>query len=425
MTLSHYQLLEKKEFIQIKDTPDICLTEILEYLPTIQGFQYRGQKYSREKLENLMITRKLDLKNTNWDCLDYARWITSPQKVIFLDICWLPLKDVSILKEYSCLKCLEMRYKDENAFILEYILDELCNLSLDWLHIRSCTGQLCEMVYSRFCSGTLSVKKVYVDTPNYSQAHLTMHRLNQLVETPSSFYPSVCSSEEKAKTLYNDSHKNLEMLISVFELEANEHGMLGLSGKNAQATFWNGMSLAACVQSIDSIDEDKEAYHVCNRLAPYITQDKSELSVKFGGLYGLILSLHSNYMSAKFWLSNTYTNGVPYCSEAQMIEYGIRLYKTNIRCGEGGLDEFENRLAERMKRLSNYQDNWYYIWFQEIRCARILEIWKKMILPQRISHRFLHISMTAPPIFLKRAEATLLYLNLFIFKCYMRIAQKI
>lgn len=397
LTLSKCLFLEKEGWMDLHDEPTISLVEILEYLPCIHRFQYRGQDFTQEALEKLIDSGKLDLSKTGWDNLLYAEGVTPLERVKTLYISGLPLHNPMELRQFRNMKWLEMLYANESDPVLENILDALSGLSLDWIYIQSDDGSFCRIVQDRLCSERLSVNRVYVKTPNYSQAHLELYRLNQSwkeFNQPARFYLSVRSKLEKAKDIFYraDSKENVEMLTAVFELEADKDGMLGLSDKFPEATYWNGMSLAAYYEYKDSIDEDRSANQIYLQLAPYIEKNSSELSVRFGERYGKILITYSEYALADSWLTNTYHYGKEYLSEKRLIECGIYLYKARICDGNRKeLEALVKALEKRIKKLPEYQKSWYYRSFLRMFCADQLNIWEDgtpvpMALKEALAH---------------------------------------
>ena len=383
LTLAECHFLENERWMDIYDEPFISLVEILEYLPCINHFQYRDQDFTQEVLEGLIDYGNLDLSKTGWDFLRYAMGITPLERVKNLRINGLPLCDAHTLKQCRNLKCLEMLYQNESASVLEDILDTLSSLILDWIHIESTNGSLCRRVHDCLRTGSLSVRRVFVKTPNYSQAHLELYQLNlewKELGLPAPFYLSVRSNLKDAKKIFYsiDAQKDSEMLIAVFELEASEGGMLGLFDKHSEATYWNGMSLAAYYKAKDSIDEDQSANHLCNRLEPHIGKNNSELSAEFGYLYGKIKLIHSEYVTADAWLTNTYSYGREHLSEQNIAECGIILYKARIRANNRkDLELLVKDVENRIKKLPEYQTNWSCRFFLKIYCADKLYTWQK------------------------------------------------
>lgn len=383
LTLSDCHFLEEEGWMDIYDEPSISLVEILEYLPCINCFQYRGHDFTQEVLEDLIDCGNLDLSKTGWDFLRYAVGITPLERIKTLSINGLPLCDADTLKQCRNLKCLEMQYQSESDLVLENILDALPSLFLDWIHIESTDGSLCRSVHDRIRSGTLFAKHVFVKTPNYSQAHLELYQLNQEWKElgwPARFYLSVRSNLEEAKKIFrsNDAEKNFRMLTAVFELEADDSGMLGLSGKHPEATYWNGMSLAAYYKNKDSIDEGESASQLCRRLEPHIDKTNSELSVKFGYLYGKIQSSHLEYVLADAWLTSAYRYGREHLSEEDIAVCGTYLYKARIRTdNREGLEDLVKKVESQIKKLPEYQTGWVYGFFIRIYCADKLKTWQK------------------------------------------------
>lgn len=383
LTLSEYQFLEEEGWMDVHDEPSISLVEILEYLPCIKRFQYRDQDFTQKVLEDLIYRGNLDLSRTGWNYLRYAAGVTPLDRVKTLNINGFPLCDADTLKQCRNMKYLEMRYQSESDPILESILDTLSSLSLNWIHIESTDGSLCGRVHDRLRTGSLFVQRVFVKTPNYSQAHLKLYQLNQEwkeLGLSIRFYLSARSNLEDAKKIFRskDAEKDPKMLTAVFELEADEGGMLGLSGKHPEATYWNGMSLAAYYRDKDPIDEDQSASQLCRRLEPHIDKTNSELSVKFGYLYGKMLFPHGEYVLADAWLTNTYSYGGEYLSENDIAEYGTYLYRTRIRAGNREeLEGHAERVANQIKNLPEYQTSWIYGFFLQIHCANKLDNWQK------------------------------------------------
>ena len=383
LTLSDCHSLEEEGWMDIYDEPSISLVEILEYLPCINCFQYRGHDFTQEVLEDLIDCGNLDLSKTGWDFLRYAVGITPLERIKTLSINGLPLCDADTLKQCRNLKCLEMQYQSESDPVLESILDALSSLLLDWIHIESTDGSLCRNVHDRLRAGTLFAQRVFVKTPNYSQVHLELYQLNQEwkeLGLPARFYLSVRSSLEEAKKIFRrkDAEKDSKMLTAVFELEADEGGVLGLFDNHPEATYWNGMSLAAYYKDKDSIDEDESASQLCRRLEPHIDKTNSELSVKFGYLYGKIQFFHWEYALSDAWLTNTYRYGREHLSEKDIAICGTYLYKTRIWAGNReDLEPFVKGVEDRIKELSEYQTSWVYGFFLRVYCADKLKTWQK------------------------------------------------
>lgn len=378
-----YQELDQKGEMPMEAQPIWSMVEILEYLPRIRRFSYRDHDYTREYLEELMESGKLNLEKTKWDCLSYAKGIIPPERVKRLNINSLPLTDAGIIEEYSSLKYLEMLFPEETAPFLTELLGGLQKIPLKRIHIFSRDGSLCQTVYDRVGNETLHIEQVYVETPNYSNAHLKMYQLNLLWEESEQkirFYPTTRSDLAEAKKIYNgnNAEKDPEMLKAVFELEALEGGVLGLEDTSRpEATYWNGMSLAVRYIYEDSIDEEKKADQICKRLEPYIKQDASELSVKFGYLYGKNLLFRWEHALAVRWLSNTYRNGKEYLSEENLLKCGVYLYRVRIRNKEKNMDAFVEELRAGIEKLPEYQTRWVYIFFLNINCGERLSFWSK------------------------------------------------
>ena len=383
LTLSKCQFLEKEGWMDIYDEPSISLVEILEYLPCINCFQYRGHDFTQEVLKDLIDCGNLDLSKTGWDFLRYAAGITPLERIKTLRINGLPLCDADNLKQCRNLKYLEMQYQSESDPVLENILDTLSSLSLDWIHIESTDGSLCRMVHDRLRTGTLFAQRVFVKTPNYSQAHLELYQLNQEwkeLGLPARFYLSARSNLEEAKKIFRrkDAEKDPKMLTAVFELEADEGGVLGLFDKHPEATYWNGMSLAAYYKDKDIIDEDESASQLCRRLEPHIDKTNSELSVKFGYLYGKIQFFHCEYALSDAWFTNTYRYGREHLSDEDIAACGTYLYRARVRSGNReDLENLAKKVEDRIKMLPEYQIGWVYGFFLQVYCADKLKTWPK------------------------------------------------
>lgn len=383
LTLRKCRFFEERRLMEILDEPSISLVEIMEYLPCITRFQYRNHNFTQEVLEDLIDRGNLNLSKTGWDDLRYAAGVTPLERIKTLNINGLSLCDVDTLKQCRNLKYLEMQYQDESDPVLKNILDALSSLSLNWIHIRSTDGFLCQMVHARLRAGSLFAQRVFVKTPNYSQAHLKLYQLNQEwkeLGLSARFYLSVRSNLEAAKKIFRskDAEKDPEMLTAVFELEADEGGMLGLSDRHPEATYWNGMSLAAYYCEKDYTDEDQSAIQLCCRLKPHIDKTNSELSVKFGYLYGKILHFQLKYASADAWLTNTYRYGEKHLSKEDIAECGTYLYRTRIRAGNReGLEALAEDVLNKIKKLPEYQTKWAYTFFLKICCADKFDTWQK------------------------------------------------
>ena len=386
MTLSGYRIIERQEWVEILDNPIVSMVEIMEYLPCIRTFHYRDMKFTQDALEALIYPGdgSLDLSKTNWNHFRYATGITPLGRIKTLNISGLCLCDPNLLRQCEHLKCLKMQDLSDSRLISENIVSALSGLSLDEIHIESIDGSLCWMMHHHLCDESLSVRRVYITIPEYrSRAYTELYRLKQEEKErslPSRFYLFSRSNPKTAKEAFRNitGRENLEILTAVFELEADEDGILGLSGKDAEATYWNGMSLAVYYKYKDSIDEDHSADQICRRLEPYIEKTDSELSVRFGFLYGRMLYFHNEFMSADTWLTNTYHYGERYLPEKAIAECGVCLYRIRISAGNrDGLEMFVNEVENQIKRLPEYQTNWVYAFLLKILCADKLKIWQK------------------------------------------------
>lgn len=376
-SLNEYLSLESETEVPVTEEPPLTLVEIQQYLPIIPKFQYRGRGYDQKEIE-LMMFGELDLMETGWSSLNYAQWLAPISKISDLSISGLPLTDVGALAGYNSLKRLSMRFPDERAQILDTILDILCSLNLDTIYVYSQDGTLCNKIYDCFSKKKINLKTVFVESPDFSQAYLIMYDLNQKNDDSIRniyFYPSVRSNKRKAKErLCSGSYKDDDALLkAVFALEANESGILGLYQAAPEATYWNGLSLAACYNDSNSYNL---SYDVCCKLEPYIPQDASELSVRFGSIYGITLHNNSKYKLSKQWLYNSCKYGSRWYTQERLIDLGLDLYRSWLRSGEEGLETLVNDLESSIEKLPNFQGDWRYVRFLKMRCANILHIWE-------------------------------------------------
>ncbi len=381
LTPESYVLLNEKTTVKLVDNPKISLVEIYEYIPYIFDLFYRGKDYLQEEIETILETGTLNLQDTNWSRLDYAEGVIPPERVEKLDISWLPITDVETLKKYNYLKCLYIRFSEDDNEFLEKIYVLLQNFSLNEIHIYSETGRQCDKIFTLFCNGKLQVQKVFVQAPDYSQVHIKMYELNELSKELGKvihFYLSVRSNKNSAKQMYMKeiSKKNVRMLTAVFALETDNNGILSLNDKSAEATLWNGLSLAECYQKVKR-DNNESAYQIYRYLEPFIMKDSSELSHYFGVEYGSILFERHQYKLAKSWLLNSYKYSSNYKCKNCMAKLGLKLYKAWICSKEDGLEKFSTELEDRIKVLSDNQMDWKYSELLKLHCVKELVFWEK------------------------------------------------
>lgn len=386
MTLRDYQLTEGEGAVEILDEPRFTLAEILEYLPCIRKFRYRGAIYDRAQVEEMRRDGRLDLRNTGWSDLAHARWLIHPHKVRHLMISGLPLKNVESLRTYNNVKYFDMRFADEAMPILDHMLEEIRGMHLGWMHIHSESGKLCEKIYSYLKDGCIEARAILVESPNYSQAHLKMYKLNQDMREAGRegrFYPSVRSDEGKAKGNYERKidQQESELLCAVYQLESDEAGMLGLDKGNPTATYWNGICLAKYLHNSCLYSEGQE---ICQELAAHIPIDQSEISIKFGKVYGTILCMQNYNPCACNWLNNSYVHGAQHLKNNDVVHVGLYLYKSRIRCfgtelWEAGVELgfLKEKLEEDIKKLSDTKHNVCYAWYKALRCGEGFTVWIK------------------------------------------------
>lgn len=379
MTPESYVLLNEKKEIRLKGSPEISIVEIYEYLPYICDFVYRGNKFIQEEIETVLDTGRLDLEDTIWYRLDYAEGVVPPERVVKLNISWMPIAEVEALEKYTNLKYLYMRFSENDDSIFESICDILHHRWLNEIHIYSEMGIECVRIYILFCNGKLHVQRVYVQTPSYSFAHKIMYELNQRSEEagqPLHFYLSVRSNKDSAKEKYlrRSFKKNLTLLTAVFELEMEEGGILSLTDKCIEGTLWNGLSLIEYYADVD----DENAYQICCRMESYINRDDTELSVYFGKVYGNILFERHQYKRARLWLLNSYLYGSNYnCGQIYMANLGIKLYEAWTCSKTDGAEKIGAEIEESIMKLPDYQEDWMYARLLEIHCVREFIFWDK------------------------------------------------
>lgn len=381
---NNYLELENQTQLEVREYPELTIVEIFEYLPWISNFKYHGYFLSREYLENAMSLGHVNMMRTKWELLEYAFGIISRERIIELKISDLAIKDLNNLKEFTNLKRLYACYNNEKSESIISILDELECFEMDWIVIRSITGLLCEEIYNRISRGKLHLDKIYVETPDYSQSHLKMWQLNQLMhnsEIDSRFCLLCRSDSDIAKDLFLKQKLDYSLLLAVFELETDENGILGLTSKNSEATIWNALNLARCSQIQNGNDD--HAYQVLKLISKHIELHKPVCSecvfIRFGLAYGKILLHYAEYSTAKMWLLNSYelgANCMTCVSLEDRVGYGLDIYEAWIYSGETGIDCFERELEDKMKMLDSGDetDALYFRFFELKKHMHIHEV---------------------------------------------------
>ncbi len=371
----------RKGTILIVDDPIVSMTEILEYLPVIQQFSYRGLHYTREQLEKIVNTGVLNLAPSGWDRIRYARGLVPTGYVTELLLQGLPLRDVDTLEDYGNLKRLDFRVHEDSVSLIHNALLALRDFPLDWIHICTEDCAIFDELNTLMDKKELKAEKIFVDLPDYSETYPKVYQLNeQACQTGqgSRFLVKKRTCLQRAQTEYHtdNARKNHDILKAVFELEADESGALGLGKKDAAATLWNGLSLAEYYYYLDWRDEDGRAYQIYDRMERYIEKSGDELSVCYGKTFGPILASMQNSKS-KSWLSYTYEHASKYLSEADTIDIALKLYRARLKCRDEDLDAFVSALETRIKGLPDYSTNSNYLLYLQYNIVRTLDTWKK------------------------------------------------
>jgi hypothetical protein len=379
LTPESYILLNEKTVIKLKENLQISIAEIFRYIPYIFMFLYREVEFLQEEIESIIKTGELNLEKTGWSKLQYAEGVISPEQVISLNISMLPLTDIETLYRYRNMKSIFIRYSTNDNSIIEKIYTVLRNFELTEMHVYSKTGEQCNTIYKFFTVGELHVQKVYVLTPDYSQAHITMFDLNQIAKKNNlsiRFYLSACSNKNRAKEIYLKRiyEKSPRLLMAVFELETDEGGILSFRGKYMEGTLWNGINLAR----YNKYKNENYAYQVCKKLELSINLDSSELSYHFGDVYGGILFERFQYKLAKIWLFNSYQHKSDHLNcKGCMAALGLKLYQAWICSLENGSEEFGTKLEDMIMMFPDYKKQWIYIRILKLHCVRELAFWSK------------------------------------------------
>lgn len=384
ISYNDFMELGKQGLLQVVDEPFVPIAQIYEYLPEIKGFSYRDNDFAEEFLEQMCVHKTLDIRSTAWDSLQYAEGLIAPGFVTELNISGLRFGDIERLGEYSNLKRLHMCEcgADYDAYIRE-ALPAIKNIPLDWLYLYSEDGCLCEQIYDLLEKRDFCSENVFWYLPDYSVAHVKLYHLKQKAEQngqPFRFYVNNRTSLQGAMSEYKKSNnnKNPDILKAVFELEADENGVLGLKEKDPEATYWTGIALAEYYYNEDFLDEDRKIYQIYCRLEPFIKKDGSQLSAFYGRGFGEYLCTIWEYKKSKEWLVYAASPAVKhYFSEEDAIEIKLKLYKTLVMKKEKDPNIIYQDLKERIEKLPDYQKNWRYLNFIGLNNAFLISNWKK------------------------------------------------
>lgn len=382
--------LQKAEVLEINDNPSIPVIDILSYLPFASRFLYHGAEFSKERVEDMM-DGTMELSGTGWNALDAASGLAPCERVKNLILYRLPLESAQTLNQYKNLTCLDIRLGQDYMNIVMDALQQLKGVSLEKLYLYCGDGSLCAKVQEALDCEDLQAGKVFVETPEFSAAHVEIYRLKCKADgagKENRFFILNRTALERAKDEYNKSSKSIdyEVLRAVFELEADENGCLGLraqadgSESAEDATLWNGLTLAKYYKYIDSIDEEQNAYQIYCRLEPKIRKSPSALSLRFGYEFGRRNeTLKSRW--AKDWLTFVNENIPLKDVDLREIDVKMFLFKSSIRCGDTHLDDLKSEIENLIKESPSYMDNSNYCWFLRTCCAQLLQMWKKETLP--------------------------------------------
>lgn len=386
--------IDKKSAVKIIDTPQNPIIEIHNYLPFINEYLYHDNRFTYQQLEEIYDSKVLDISNTGWDNLEYAKGIVYPKDIENLNLYGLPLKKIDTLEEYINLKHLDIRISNENTQYIDRMIQIIRKFSLQSLYINTEDGAICEIINDMIERKELFIRNIYADTPDYSKAHLKIYQLKQKAEQQgqaSHFYICNRTSWSRARMEYNKNYneKDPDLLRAVFELEADDNGVLGLKDKSAEATFWNGLALAEYYLYYNWKYMNQDAYKICIQLEPYIPLADNKLSVYFGIAFGKALFGAEDYKKARQWFTNSWQYYEKYLGEESIyvendnrkklaiIDLGLNLYETNIRCYDKLLKNFGMELIIKIKRIENFQENENYIHYLQLSIADEFENWEK------------------------------------------------
>ena len=382
--------LEKQPAAEVVEEPKASLLEIHSYLPFIQECIYLGHTFLKRQLEEIRNTRALDISKTGWDSVKYAKAVAPQDYVKELNLSGLSLINLDGLEGYVNLERVDLRIAEASAVSMEDMLDALRNRSLQWLYICANDGAVCEKLNDMMGKGELCIGKIYADTPNYSEAHRRIYRLKQQAGQENRFYICTRSGWPEARLEHDRSNKKKkpDLLKAVFELEADEGGILGLEGEEAEPTYWNGIALADYYLYEDWRDQKREANHICERLEPYIPMDKGWLSAYFGKTYGMALNQRKETGKARRWLINTWECCKEFLSEDcqyiknkkernKIIRLGLQIYKECLSYHVEGAEEIGAGVLSMIKNIADYQESRHYILYMNYFLGNRIRIWKK------------------------------------------------
>lgn len=386
LNLSSCLKLQKENILEISEHPLMPVIDILLYLPFVSCFRYHGAEFSQKQIEDMM-DGDMDLTETGWRTLEAIPGLAPCARVKDLDLHYLPLESVHTLNEYRNLTCLDIRLNHNYINIANDALKQLQGISLEQLYVFSDDGKLCTQIQEALDLGELLVKSVFVETPEFSGAHVEIYRLKCTAEESGQknrLFVCKRTNLARAKEEFRKKREDtdFQVLKAVFELEADENGYLGLQEqmlgmeRKEDATLWNGLTLAKHYEYLDNVDEDENAYQVYHRLEPNIKKSLSELSIRFGYEFGRRLE-SLNSQRAKDWLifvNKHISFGV---SEIQEIDVKIYLFKACIRCGDTNLNDLKNAIENLIKKSPSSVDSSNYCWFLRTCCAQLLKAWKK------------------------------------------------
>lgn len=427
--------IDKKSTVKIIDTPQSPIIEIHNYLPFINEYLYHDNRFTCQQLEEIYDSKVLDISNTGWDNLEYAKGIIYPKNIENLNLYGLPLKKIDALEEYINLKHLDIRISNENTQYIDRMIQIIWKFSLQSLYINTEDGAICETINNMIERKELFIRNIYADTPDYSKAHLKIYQLKQKAEhqgQASHFYICNRTSWSRARMEYNKNYneKDPDLLRAVFELEADDNGVLGLKDKSAEATFWNGLALAEYYLYPDWKNIYQDAYKICIQLEPYIPLADNKLSVYFGIAFGKALFGSRDYKKARQWFTNSWQYYEKYLEEESIyvendeerklavIDLGLKLYEVHIRCHDKFVENFGIELLMKIKNIKNYHENSKYLRYLHLHIADKFKNWKiNSEIPSELSNEIYDFWTKAK----NYADKRNLYNYLFKVFCYSSI----
>ena len=378
--------LQKNKVLEIKDNPQMPIVEILFYLPIVSRFFYHGVVFAREQIEKMMAG-EMDLCETKWKSLAPASGLAPCDSVTDLDLGGLPMGSLQGLHAFTNLTCLDLRLDENYRDVANSALAQIRGMSLEQLYIYSDDGELCIRIQEALNRREFFSENIFVETPEFSKAHVQIYRLKceaEKLRQKSRFYILIRTSLGRSKNEFQKSSEDIDFqtLKAVFELEADESGLLKLQKHelkidvNENATLWNGLTLAKYYMYLDNIDEDKSAYHIYNRLEPYIEKNSSELSMNFGYAFGKRLFLMDTKRAREWFLFlNKYVSSSE--SGIREIDVKMNLFKACIRCGDRDLHNLKNEIEKLVVKSPSYIGSSDYCWYLKTHCAQLLTEWKK------------------------------------------------